>query len=231
MFLGTGVFSLVIFSVMYFMTQQETSLSVAAVLLYTAPCFVILMSAIFFHERITGHIIIALVIALVGCVFTTGLATSMFTGSVGQVSTLGIITGILSGLGYALYSIFGNVALKKYSSVTVTAYTFMFAALALMPFTLNRELFDLVAQPVVLQNAVGIALISTILPYTLYTLGLKYIEPGKASVMAFSEPVIATLVGVFVFREAMTLGGVVGIVLIFISIIMLNMKKRQCKVT
>ena len=227
MFLGTGVLSLVFFSVMYFMTQQQTTLSVAAVLLYTAPCFVILMSAVFFRERITGRIVAALIIAVAGCVFTTGLASSLFSGAMGRVPALGILTGIASGLGYALYSIFANVALKKYSSITVTAYTFLFAALALLPFCVSGGLFAAVKQPEVWQSTLGIALFSTILPYALYTLGLKYTEPGKASVMAFSEPVVATLVGVLVFREAMTPGGIAGIVLIFLSIFILNTGKKK----
>lgn len=234
MFFGTGVLSLVLFSVMYFKTQQETTLSVAAVLLYTAPCFVILMSAVFFKEKITGRMLIALVLAVAGCVCTTGLIESLMTGSVGRLSVAGILTGIGSGFGYALYSIFANVALKKYSSITVTAYTFMFSALALLPFCVGTGLFSLLEKPEVWKNAIGIAVFSTILPYALYTLGLKYTEPGKASVMAFSEPVVATLIGVFVFREAMTAGGVAGIMLIFLSILLLNTggkkphKKSSC---
>lgn len=190
MFLGTGVLSLVFFSVLYFKTQQETSLSVAAVLLYTAPCFVILMSAVLFKERITGRILAALALALAGCVCTTGLMEALLTGGGVRLSPLGILTGIGSGLGYALYSIFANIALKKYSSVTVTAYTFLFSSLALAPFCLNGELLGLMNSRRAVLTTLGLSLASTILPYVIYTLGLKYTSPGKASVMAFSEPLV-----------------------------------------
>lgn len=225
MFLGTGVLSIVLFSVMYFMTQQQASLSVAAVLLYTAPFFVIIMSALFFREKISGRKIISLLIATAGCVFATGLISSLSGNGTAYVSGLGILTGVASGFGYALYSIFANVALKKYSSVTVTAYTFLFAALALAPFCLKSELLEIVAtDSTVWQNTLLLAIFSTIVPYVLYTLGLKYTEPGKASVMAFAEPVVATLTGVLVFHEEMTGGGVIGIILIFAAIILLNVK-------
>lgn len=228
-FLGTGILSLVFFSVMYFMTQQSATLSVAAVLLYTAPCFVMIMSAIFFKEKITARKIFSLVLAFAGCMFTTGLVESMITGSTGSVPAATILTGIASGVGYALYSIFGNVALKRYSSITVTAYTMLIAAAALAPFCAVNELLPAITVGSTLRYAIGIATVSTILPYLLYTLGLKYTEPGKASVMAFSEPVVATLTGIIAFRERMTVGGIIGIALIFVSIVILNTscKKRM----
>ena len=83
-----------------------------------------LMSALFFQERVTGRKAAALIIALFGCACTTGI----FSGVGSAVPAFGIFTGIASGFCYALYSIFGHVALKKYDTVTVTAYTFLVAA-------------------------------------------------------------------------------------------------------
>lgn len=223
MFLGTGVLSLVLFSVMYFKTQQEATLSVAAVLLYTSPCFVMLMSALLFRERITGKMLLALLLAFTGCVFTTGLVRSLVTGGGFSLPPLSILTGIGSGFGYALYSIFANMALKKYSSITVTAYTLLFAALALAPFCVGTRLWGILTeQGRVLPITVCLSLVSTILPYALYTLGLKNTSPGRASVLAFAEPLVATLISAAVFRERLTAGGVVGIVLIFLSIFLLS---------
>ena len=230
LFVGTGVLSLVLFSVLYFTAQQLTGLSAASVLLYTAPCFVMIMSAIFFHEIITGRKILALGLAFAGCICTTGLLSSLFVGG-GGLSTAGILCGIGSGLGYALYSIFGNAALKKYSSVTVTAYTFLFSALALMPFCLRGSLFSALGDSSVIKTSLLLSLLSTIAPYLLYTAGLSLTQPGKASVMAFAEPVVATLVGVAVFGERLTASGIAGIALIFISLIILNTGKAHAENT
>lgn len=231
MFLGTGVLSLVMFSVLYFRTQQETTLSVAAVLLYTSPCFVMLMSALFFKERVTGRMLAALVLAVLGCVCTTGLAEVLVTGGDMELSAMGILTGIGSGFGYALYSIFANIALRKYSSITVTAYTLLFAAAALAPFSVNGHLLGLLTGGNVFVLAVALALVSTILPYALYTYGLAHTTPGRASVLAFSEPVVATVISIAVFGEKLTLGGVGGILLIFLSIFLLSTGSKSEKET
>lgn len=227
MFAGTGVMSLAFFSIMYFKTQRTASLSVAAVLLYTAPSFVMIFSAIFFRERITGRKIFALILAFTAFVFTTGLLKSIITGTAEAVPNSAIITGVASGIAYSLYSIFGKAALKRYSSATLTAYTMLFASLALLPFAADRFLLSALSKEGSLKSALGISLISTVIPYLLYSQGLKHTEPGKASVMAFVEPVVATLTGILLFREIMTVGGVLGIVLIFISILILNGGKEK----
>lgn len=226
MFFGTGILSLALFSTLYFTTIRNTTLSLAAVLLYTAPCFVMLMSAIFFREKIGLRKISALLLAFSGCVFTTGLFEALIGGKpLGFISLTGILTGIGSGFGYALYSIFGTVALKKYDTVTVTAYTFLTVTLALSPFCLGKEFFALFRDGTAVPSAAGITLISTLLPYLLYTKGLKHTAPGNASVLAFSEPLVATLAGLVFFRERLTLGGAVGMLLIFASIIILGNNK------
>ncbi|MEA4894712.1 MAG: EamA family transporter [Oscillospiraceae bacterium] len=232
MFFGTGVLSITLFSILYFTTIQLTAISFAVVLLYTAPCFVMILSAIFFREKIGAVKISALVLAFIGCLCTTGLVESLIGGTgLGRVSKLGILTGIGSGLGYALYSIFGTAALKKYDTVTVTAYTFLFASAALLPFSIDREFFILIKRPDAIANTAGITLLSTILPYLLYTQGLKYTEPGKASILAFSEPLVATLTGLIIFHEKLTAGGIAGMFMIFASIVILGLKNRRTRVS
>lgn len=228
MFLGTGILSIVFFNIMYFMTIQLSTLSIAAILLYTAPCFVMVMSVIFFHEKLTGAKAAALICAFTGCVFTTGAVDAVISGEgLGNITGLGIVTGICSGIGYALYTIFGNAALKKYRSETVTAYTFLIASVSLMPFCLNTELLDRLGSLSMAGNTLGIGLLSTLTPFCFYTIGLKYTEPGKASVMAFVEPMVATLVGIFVLKQGITFTGIVGILLIFVSIVILNLKPKR----
>lgn len=73
MFLGTGICSIAFFNVCYFKAIELTGLSIAAVLLYTAPAMVVVMSCIFFREKMNVRKIIALLLAFGGCIFTTGI--------------------------------------------------------------------------------------------------------------------------------------------------------------
>ena len=220
-FLGTGILSISFFNILYFTSIEETSLSVAAMLLYTAPCFVMLFSALFFKEKITKFKIAGLILAAAGCYLITmpSIAGSKF-------SFFGVITGIGSGVCYALYSIFGNVAVKRYSTGTILAYTFLFATLFLIPLCgewhlepgSDFKLFGL---------SIGIGIVAAALPYYFYTKGLKTIKPVGASVIAFIEPVVATLVGMAFFAEKMTFPALIGIILIFASTVIISISLRN----
>ena len=220
MFLGTGLLSIVFFNICYFLTIERATLAAASILLYTAPCFVMLMSAVFFHEKVTVQKLAALVLAFAGCVLVSG-----FTG--GQMSGFAVLTGIGSGIGYALYSIFGSVALKKYQPFTVIFYTFLIASVGLVPFSAVTEISAvMIGSGSVIASGLALGVLSTLLPFILYTGGLKELEAGKASVLAFAEPMVATIAGIVIFKEKVNMQNALGIVLIFAAILLLNMRLR-----
>ena len=65
-------------------------------------------------------------------------------------------------------------------------------------------------------------IVTTVLPYLLYTAGLAQVENGTASVLASVEPVVATLLGLLVYREAPTVPALVGMVLVLGALILLS---------
>ena len=94
--------------------------------------------------------------------------------------------------------------------IAVTVWTFLFAGPASLIF-LRPLILPRLADPDTLALGLGLALFSTVLPYLLYTRGLAKVEAGKASIMASLEPVVASLAGVVVFQEPMSVGTLLGI--------------------
>lgn len=217
-FIGTGLFSFVFFNWCYFIAIENTSLSTAAILLYTAPAFVMVLSWILFKEKMTRAKTISLILTFTGCVCVTG-----YLQNAGQrISISGLLAGLGAGFGYALYSIFGKYALKKYTPYTVTLYTFIFAGISSIPFMEFNKLLPLVLNGEVLSKSMYLGLFSTVLPFTFYTKGLSNIDSGKASIIATLEPVVAMLVSVFLFREQITFGKLLGILLVIFAILIVS---------
>ena len=217
-FLGTGVVSVVLFTLMYFSCQEQCSLAVAAILLYTAPAFVMLMSAVLFRESITKKKLLALVVAFAGCAFVSGV----FSGGL-SVTTAGLLMGIGSAFFYALYSIFARYALAHYQPLTVTYYTFLCAGIASLFVASPLKVLELLsAAPAIPILALGLVVVSTVLPFVLYTKGLVHVESGKASILASVEPVAAALVGVLAFGEPMSASVVLGLCCVLISVYILR---------
>ncbi len=222
MFIGTGVVSVALFNFCYFYTIIHSEASVAVVLLYTSPVFILLLSALLFHERVTRRKLLALALTFAGCVCVAGL-----TGGV-RLSAVVFLTGIGSGLFYGLYTIFGRYALAKYDASTVTAYSFVFSLLATLPFGKPAALVRTVAaEPRLLLLCVGIGVCSTVLPYYLYTWGLERMESGKAAILVAVEPLVGAVVGMTVFHESRSPVKLVGIALILTAIVLLNLPEKQ----
>lgn len=215
-FFGTGVVSVVLFTVCYFSCQEICSLAVASILLYTAPAIVVVLSAILWREPVTKKKLLALGLTLVGCALVCGV----FSGSL-TVTGGGIALGLGAGFFYALYSIFGRYALAHYGPMTVTVWTFVFAGAASLVLVRPAELAAL-AQPSMALTAVGLVVCSTVLPYILYTRGLARVEGGKASILASLEPVVASVAGVVLFGEPMSPLTAAGIVCVLAGVYILR---------
>ena len=219
LFLGLGFGSILFFTVCYFTAITMMPLSAAAILLYTSPIWIMLMSVLFFREKL-----IALALAFAGCVLVSGISGE-------GIPFVGLLIGLGSGIGYGLYSILGTVALRKYSPYTVTAYTFLFAAagswLICRPADLLAK-FPAAPDPAyLLFFCVLTALVTAVIPFLAYTLGLRTVEASRAGILATVEPMVAALFGILVFSEPLTLLSGLGILLILSAVVLLNRKGKK----
>lgn len=224
-FFGSGVVSVTFFNFCYYSTIRELSLSVAATLLYTSPIFVMLLSALLFKERITLQKLLALALAFAGCVLVSGML-----GGGTALSLRGLLLGLGSGFGYALYSIFSRLALNRgYHSLSITLYTFVFSSLGGAFLTDFGQISAALAP----RGLSGLAffcfysLVTTVLAYIVYTLGLSHMENSRAAVIAAIEPVAATLFGLLFFREIPTLPMVLGMILVLAALFLLNRREKE----
>ena len=215
-FFGTGVISVVLFTLCYFSCQKVCSLAMASIFLYTAPSFVVIMAAVLWKEPVTKKKVAALVLTLVGCALVCGICAGELT-----VTAAGILFGLGAGFFYALYSIFSRYALKHYSALKCTLWMFIFAGIASVFLIRPTELAVLLNPREGLLALILVAA-STVSPFLLYTMGLAHVESGKASIIASFEPVVAALAGVLIFGESMGVSTVVGILCILAGVCILR---------
>ncbi len=226
LFLGLGFGSILFFTVCYFTAITMMPLSTAAILLYTSPVWIMLMSVLFFHEKLDRRKLMALVLAFAGCVMVSGI-------SGGGLTPIGLLVGLGSGIGYGLYSILGTIALRRYSPYTVTTYTFIFAAVGSWIICRPVELFDKFTNTAHIGFLTVFccltALVTAVIPFLAYTCGLQNVEASKAGIIATIEPMVATLIGILVFSEPLTLISGLGILLILTAVVILNLKQKSIR--
>lgn len=218
-FLGSGLCSTLFFSYCYFNSMEYLDLGTAAILLYTAPSIVIILSRIIFHEKLTGVKLLALLLAFAGCCLVSGAGTGAMR------SAKGILLGLGAGLGYALYSIFARLAMNRgYSSLTISFYTSLLVGAGAGVVWGVKETALMFASPYNAVLSLATAAVTFYLPYLLYTSGLEGVETSRASIMASIEPVVAALCGIIIFRERLTAASGCGMMLVIGAILLLNLK-------
>lgn len=224
-FCGAGIAGVVLSNQLYYVTIRETSLSVAAVLLYTSPIFIMLFSSILFHEKITSIKVISLAMALAGCMMVSGIFEESAV-----LSFQGMAIGLCSGLGYGLFTIFSRYGINYgYPSLTIQFYSFVIAAIVgafFTDFSQIREAMETDCIPVILAT-LGAGLLSTTIPCLAYTAGMRHMDNGKASIMVSVDPVVAILIGIVFYNEKPSVISALGMVLSIAAIVLINTDQRE----
>ena len=213
-----GFINGVVFNFCYFYTIVHSRASIAVVLLYTSPVFVMILARIFFKEKITRNKLVALALTIVGCVFVTGVLGEGYTPPLAA-----IVTGVLTGLAYALNNIITSKAVKKNDPQTVTLYTFLFSFIFLIPFSgWNSLVAACKADPKILLVNVLMCLVTGVFAQFFFSVGLKLIESGKAAIYGATEPIVGSLVGIFIFHEESNLMKIIGIAMVIAAILIIG---------
>lgn len=226
-FVGAGVLGTLGLNLCYNFSINELSLSLAAVLIALAPIFVMVFAFFMFHEAITAKKVISIILALVGCVLTSGILENNVSM---HWSWIGILVGSASAGFYALYSIFSKVGMKKsYPALTITFYSMLAIAVVLLPFTQwdNMEHY-IAANP--LRNTLFMvmhSLCTAVCPYAFYTVALDHMGAGKASILCSCEPVAAMVFGLFFFEEIPTVLSVTGLMIVLLALAMLVLSDKS----
>ena len=201
----------------YYTAMGYKGVAVAVVLMYTAPVYVTVFSAIFMRERMGVCGTVATVLMLIGSVLVSGILTE------GQFNPFGVAIGVLCGIVYAIYNIGTKIALTRGTRpVTVTLYAFLFMTLiSIIPASPGRLFALAEATPYSIPLLIGLAIFTFVLPYVLYTLGMRGLAAGPASALGTVEPVAATAFSMICFGEMPSAIAAVGMVLIIGAVLAL----------
>ena len=204
-----GVF---LMTVCYFLAVQHIGAALSVALLYTAPVWSMLLAHFVLKERMSLSGVMLTLITVVG------VALCLNTSA--PLNWAGIAFGLLSGFSYACFGVLGKKALNNtpptillYSSVLISGMAMLF-----MPFfhSAMQKMFTNMA-PNIWLVALMIAVVGTLLPYTLYTKALQWMPATRAQVLTIFEPLTAVLLAAVILHEPLGWPQYVGIAMILAS--------------
>lgn len=204
LFVLFGLLAVSLFNASYFLAVKNGGVTLATIMLYTAPAFVAVFARLLFGEDLSLYKVMLIGLTLSGIV----LISLAGNGQV-QVTAVAITWGLVSGATYALYYLFGKYILPRYPTVTIMALALPVGALGLAPFVAFGP------RPGSAWLAVTLmAVASTYIAYQLYYAGLRHVEASRAVLVASVEPVVASLLAVALYGEQLTVIGYVGAILV-----------------
>jgi DME family drug/metabolite transporter len=213
MIVGFGFLGVTVFFGSYQIAVQSGGAALAAVLLYTAPAWVAILARFVLKETLNPIKLICIALTISGVI---GVGFGSSSGHTVNVTTLGIAAGLVAGLSYALYYIFGKHYLNIYPTHTIFAYTLPVGLAGLAPW-IDFHPMTLTGFGAVL----FLGLATTFGAYTFYCIGLKHLEASKAAVVATLEPVVAGIMAYFWWGERFTPLGYLGVATILGAVLLL----------
>jgi drug/metabolite transporter (DMT)-like permease len=227
---------LALFNAMWTFSVTFNGAAVATVLAYCSAAFTALLAWWLFRERPSVTVFVAIALSLIGC----ALVADLLAPGAWRMNPLGILTGILSGLGYAGYSLMGNAASRRgLGPWTCLFYTFAFAGLFLLVgmviahprqtlfsasglWSLGHEwrgwgtLFLLAAGP-------------TVAGFGLYNVSLAHLPSSVANLIVTLEPAFTSVIAYFYLGERLTTTQGLGGMLVLSAVVLLRVSERRPK--
>lgn len=221
-----GVLGLLPVQYCYFRVVQEGNASIATILQFIGPFFIVAYVAIFRHQRPRRIEMIAAVVAFLG-VFT--LATH------GHFNHLALTPGILfwglcSAVGVATNTLIPQRMVRGgFSSLVITGWGLLISGLALLIVHPGQP--QLPHDSMIWWLMAGVIVIGTLIPFQLFTNALRYIPPSTAGFLDAFEPLSATIGSVLIFNLHLTVADWIGSVMIVVAVLALSYQPKSKRVS
>jgi drug/metabolite transporter, DME family len=211
----------------YYLAIQRTNVATAIVLQYTAPVWVLLYAVARGQRRPAPQRVAAVALAVVGI----AMVIDLFGAGGLRLDAIGVAAGLLSAFSFAFHIIFSHSILARNDRWTVLLYT-----------TLGGSLFWLLVNPpwkIAAAHFTGgqwlfllvFAMLSVLLPLSLYYAGLEHLEPTRAIVVSCLEPVFSIVIAAAALRESIRFSQTAGIAIVLLASLFAQLPDRKARET
>ena len=207
----------------YYFTIATTNVATAILLQYLAPLLVLLYAVISREEKVTSTKVIAGTVSLAGCY----LAVAGKDFSIITINHLGLLTGLASAFCWSFTNIWLKRLLKQYNVWTCLVYAFISGVLFWIIINPPSKIIDANYSLETWEMFFGFAVISILIPHSLYFSGMRYLTASRGIITATFEPIVAIASAFFIVNEVLTPIQITGAILVITAIAILQMKQEE----
>ncbi len=210
----------------YYVAIQKTSVAVAIVLQYTAPVWVLLYVIARGQQKLTPRKVAAVAVAIAGIALTIGIVGTRSASQL-RLDTYGLLAALLASFSFAFYNVGGHRILERYDRWRVLTWTLASAAVFWLVVNPPWKVVAARYTPAQWGFLFVFSMISVLGSFSLYFLGLQYLEPTRAIIASCLEPVFSILLAASLLGEGVRFIQVLGIVLVLSAIVIVQLPGRE----
>ena len=201
----------------YFKTIELSNVSFATILQFTAPFFIFIYESIKNKKVPAVSTVILLFMTILGVVFiaTKGNFSNLL------ISLEALLLGVISAIMIAFYSTYPKKLLKKYGSITVVGWGMIIGSIISNVIHPIWKIEGNVNAKSMIQVII-VVILGTSIAYLIYIASLNYISSSLAGILTAFEPVLAAILSVAIFGLKFSFIEIVGFILVFVSIFILE---------
>ena len=227
MFIGAGIFGLVLNQCCYTIGLSITSPINASIVTTSMPIFAMLLAALILKEPITGKKALGVLMGCSGALILILTSAAHASDKVGDIR--GDLLCLFGQFSFALYLSLFNPLIRRYNVFTINKYMFSWATLLLLPFTISH-VTDVVSQPIPASTwwEVGyVVCIGTFVCYILTMIGQRTLRPTVVSVYNYVQPIVSVatslLMGIGILKPTHAL----AVILVFSGVWLVTKSKSR----
>lgn len=212
------LFGVVMNQILFFKGLSLTSPINSGLIMVTNPVFVMILSAIFLKERISGKKIIGLICGIAGATWLIVAGASHANN--GNASPLGDILVLLNSLSFALFLVMIKPYMKKYHPLTIMQFTFLVAMPIVFPVGFHdlKEINTALFTPTIIAATLFVLVGTTYLAYLFNSIGLKNLSPSVVSIYIYMQPLLAAVFAMFITGDTPQPRHLFSAVLLFLAV-------------
>jgi drug/metabolite transporter (DMT)-like permease len=208
----------------YYVAIQRTSVAIAIVLQYTAPVWVLLYVVARGQQKLSLQKVGAVAVAIGGIALTIGIIGGHSTSPL-RLDSYGLMAAILASFSFAFYNVGGHRILSRYDRWRVLVWTLVSACgfwlVVHPPWKIGHY------APAQWAFLFVFSMISVLGSFSLYFLGLQYLEPTRAIIASCLEPVFSILLAAMFLGEGVHPMQMLGTALVLSAIMIVQVPGRE----
>ena len=221
-----GLFGVAVNQLFFFEGLNLTTPINAAIIMTVSPILVIIFSAIIIKEKITIRKLLGIFLGIVGAATLILKSGSI---SIDNAFFVGNILIFINATSYSIYLVLVKTLMTKYNPITVMFYVFSFGLIFVLPFGLN-ELLEVNTQSfskIIYLKVAFVVICTTFLAYLFNAFALKTLNPSVVSTYIYLQPVLASVVAIFLKSDSLDFIKILSALFIFSAVYLVSIPTKK----